>query len=265
MLLGLTEPTSGTARICGYDSTREPLKVKQLAGYVPEKVGFYEELSASYNLAYTARLNGFPDRVIKERMDEALEIVGLSGLGEKKVGAFSRGMKQRLAIADMLIKRPRVAFLDEPTASVDPIGIDEILDMIAEISRERKMTIIMSSHQLPQVQRICNRIAIVSGGHIAVEGRLDKLGVDASGEGKFIIEVELVETTQAILDCIERTEGVIGVERYDNLLYISCQQDIRPRLAKTIVEADGLLMQMKVQSFALEDIYRKYFTGGESV
>ena len=260
MLLGLTEPTSGIARICGYNSAREPLKVKQLAGYVPEKVGFYEDLSASYNLTYTARLNGFPDDLIKKKIGEALEVVGLSGLAGQKVGAFSRGMKQRLAIADVLIKMPKIAFLDEPTASIDPIGINQILDLIARISRERGMTIILSSHQLPQVQRICSRIAIVSKGRVKVEGRLDKLQKEAFGDGQFRIEVQLVETTQAIIDAIQQVDGVLDVARFDDRLLINCQHDIRPQIAKAIVEADGLLMQMNTQSMALEDIYRKYFT-----
>jgi ABC-2 type transport system ATP-binding protein len=262
MLLGLTEPTSGVARICGYNSTREPLKVKRLAGYVPEKVGFYEDLTAGYNLAYTARLNGFPDELIQRRIGEALEVVGLSQLAGQKVGTFSRGMKQRLAIADILIKMPRIAFLDEPTASIDPMGITQILDMIATISRDRHMTIIISSHQLPQIQRICSRIGIISKGRVVVEGRLDQLGRRAPGDGQFRIEVQLVETTSAIIDRIKQIEGVVGVERADGRLLINCRQDVRPQIAKAIVEADGLLMQMNLQSFALEDIYREYFTGG---
>jgi ABC-2 type transport system ATP-binding protein len=262
MLLGLTEPTSGVARICGYNSIREPLKVKQLAGYVPEKVGFYEDLSASYNLAYTARLNGFPEALIKRRIGEALEIVNLSESAGQKVGTFSRGMKQRLAIADVLIKMPKIAFLDEPTAAIDPIGINQILDLIAGISRDRQMTIIISSHQLPQIQRICSRIGIISKGRIVVEGRLDQLGREALGDGQFRVEVQLVETTSAIIDRIRQIDGVVGVERPDERLLISCRHDIRPQIAKAIVEADGRLMQMNLQSFALEDIYRRYFTGG---
>ncbi|OGO23795.1 MAG: hypothetical protein A2144_09080 [Chloroflexi bacterium RBG_16_50_9] len=262
MLLGLTEPTSGIARICGYNSTREPLKVKQLAGYIPEKVGFYEDLTASYNLAYTARLNGFPDSLIKRRIGEALEIVSLAHLAGQKVGTFSRGMKQRLAIADILIKMPTIAFLDEPTAAIDPIGINQILDLIARIARDRQMTIIISSHQLPQIQRICSRIGIISRGRIVVEGRLDQLGREAFGDGQFRVEVQLVETASAIIDCIQRIEGVDSVARCDDRLVINCVHDVRPQIAKAIVEADGSLVQMNLQSIGLEDIYRQYFIGG---
>jgi len=261
MLLGLTEPTSGTAHVWGYNSTREPLKVKRISGYVPEKVGFYEDLAAGYNLAYTARLNGFPEKLVTERVAEALDIVGLSQVTEQKVGEFSRGMKQRLAIADILVKQPKVAILDEPTSGIDPEGITQMLDMIAEIAKERKMTVIMCSHQLYQVQRICNRVGIMANGKMAIEGLLDQLGREALGGGRLRIEVKLAEITSKLIDCIRRIDGVVSVERSEDLLLISCLEDLRPQIAKAIVEANGLLVEMKIQSYALEEIYRKYSRG----
>lgn len=259
MLLGLTEPTSGVARICGYNSTREPLKVKRISGYVPEKVGFYEDLTAHYNLAYTARLNGLSEELVMKRVSEALDIVGLSEVARQRVQEFSRGMKQRLAIADILIKMPKIAFLDEPTAGIDPEGIKEVLDLIAGIARDQKMTVILSSHQLHQVQRICSRVGILAKGRMVVEGSVDELGKEALGGGRFKIEVQLAETTSALVDCIKRIDGVVGVEKSDDLLLISCLEDIRPQIAKAIVDNNGLLVGIKIQSYALEDIYTKYF------
>ena len=258
MLLGLTEPTSGTARICGYNSTREPLKVKRLTGYIPEKVGFYEDLTAGYNLIYTGRLNGFPDKVVRKRVSEALDIVGLSESADQMVGEFSRGMKQRLAIADMLVKMPKVAILDEPTSGIDPQGIVHMLDLIAKISKEKKMTVIMSSHQLYQVQRICKHVGILSQGKLVTEGSLDQMEREAPGGGRFRIEIKLVEITSALIDCIKRIKGVTSVERREDSLLVSCSEDLRAQIAKTIVEANGLLVEMKIQSFTLEDIYLKH-------
>jgi ABC-2 type transport system ATP-binding protein len=260
MLLGLTEPTSGVTRVCGYNSTREPLKVKRIVGYIPEKVGFYEDLSAHYNLVYMARLNGLPDEEIEKRIGEALEFVGLANVAKQRVQTFSRGMKQRLAIADVLVKMPKIAFLDEPTSGIDPEGIREMLDMIGKIARERKMTIIMSSHQLHQVQQICHRVGIMIKGKMVVEGALDQLGREALGGGQYQIEVKVAEITSAIVDSIKRIEGVVNVQRSGDLLLVSCQKDLGPQIAKAIVDNNGLLLQMKVQSYALEDIYRKYFT-----
>ena len=262
MLLGLTEPTSGTAHICGYSSTREPLKVKRITSYIPEKVGFYEDLTAGYNLAYIARLNGLPEDLVMKRVGESLDVVGLSQVAEQLVGEFSKGMKQRLAIADMLIKEPKVAILDEPTAGIDPEGITQMLDLIAEIAKERKMTIIMSSHQLYQVQRICNRVGILVKGQLVVEGLLDQLGREAFGGGRFKVEVKLAEITSKLIDCIRRIGGIVSVERSGDLLLVSCLEDLRPQIAKTIVDNNGLLVSMKIQTYALEDIYMKYFQEG---
>ena len=259
MLLGLTEPTSGSAYIAGYDSTREPLKVKSITGYVPEKVGFYENLTAAYNLAYTARLNGLPEELVIKRVDEALDVVGLSAVAEQEVGEFSRGMKQRLAIADILVKTPKIAILDEPTLGIDPEGINQMLDLIAKIARERKMTVIMSSHQLHQVQQICNRVGIMVKGRLVVEGLLDQLSSKAAGSKHAAIEIKLTETTPAIIKAIKQVDGVLSVESADGVLHISCSRDLRPQVAKAIIDAGGLLVEMKIQSYALEDIYMKYF------
>ncbi len=262
MLLGLTEPTSGVARVGGYNSTREPLKVKRITGYIPEKVGFYEDLTAGYNLTYIARLNGFPEKLVTRKVSEALEIVGLSEVAEKRVGEFSKGMKQRLAIADLLVKTPKVAFLDEPTSGIDPEGVKEILDLIARIARERKVTVALSTHQLHHVQQICHRVGIMAKGRMVVEGRLDELGREALGGGQFRIEVQLGEVTSEIIDRIQQIDGVVSVERSGDLLLISCREDLRPQIAKTIVDNQSLLIQIKIQSYALEDIYMKYFTEG---
>jgi len=259
MLLGLTEPTSGSAHIAGYDSTREPLKVKSITGYVPEKVGFYENLTAACNLAYTARLNGLPEELVIKRVDEALDVVGLSAVAEQEVGEFSRGMKQRLAIADILVKTPKIAILDEPTSGIDPEGINQMLDLIAKIARERKMTVIMSSHQLHQVQQICNRVGIMVNGRLVVEGLLDQLSSKAAGSKRATIEIKLTETTPAIIKAIKQVDGVLSVESAEGVLHISCSRDLRPQVAKAIIDAGGLLVEMKIQSYALEDIYMKYF------
>ena len=260
MLLGLTQPTAGVARVYGFNATREPLKVKRITGYIPERLGFYEDLTAFYNLAYTARLNGLAEELVKKRVSQSLEMVGLAQSAEQKVGQFSSGMKQRLGIADILVKEPRVAILDEPTSGIDPKGINQLLDLISSIAKEQKMTIIMCSHQLQQVQRICHRVGIMQKGIMVVEGKLDDLGKEILGGGQFRIEVKLTEITSAVVDSVSKIKGVLGVERSDDSLFINCAEDLRPQISKVIVENDGLLVQMNVQSYALEDIYMNYFS-----
>ncbi|MBU2027018.1 MAG: ABC transporter ATP-binding protein, partial [Proteobacteria bacterium] len=137
MLLGLTEPTSGTVRVCGFDPARDPLKVKEIIGYLPEHVGFYEDMDARQNLRYIARLNDIPDRISTARIDRLLEEVDLAGEATKKVGSYSKGMRQRLGIAEVLIKESKVVFLDGPTIGLDPDGTNRMLDLIQALSRER--------------------------------------------------------------------------------------------------------------------------------
>ncbi len=261
MLLGLTEPTSGTAYVSGFNTTREPLKVKRITGYIPEKVGFYEDLTASYNLLYTARLNGIKEDKAREAVSLALEKVGLQEKAQANVGTFSKGMKQRLAIADILVKAPRVAFLDEPTTGIDPAGINQMLDLISAIAKEHNMTIVLSSHQLNQVERICSRVGIMSRGKLVVEGSLSQLSKKAGG-GKVTIELQLAEVTGDIVQAIQGLKGVLSVERRDDLLNISAGEDLRRQISRVIQEHNGLVVQMKLQSYALEDIYLKYFREG---
>ncbi|MBC8276078.1 MAG: ABC transporter ATP-binding protein [Chloroflexi bacterium] len=258
MLLGLTEPTSGKARICGFDPTREPLKVKRITGYLPEKVGFYEDLTARENLDYTAALNGLSREVASRKIDELVDMVGLSEMAGHKVGTFSHGMKQRLGIADVMIKDPKVAFFDEPTAGIDPEGIEQVLTLITNMAKQ-KVTVVLSSHQLQQVQKICTRVGILSKGHLVAEGSVDQLGREAIGGGKFRVEVQVSEPTSKLVKSIKSIKGVINVESSGDLLLISCGKDLRPQIARAVVDSECLLVQMKIEEYGLDDVYMKYF------
>jgi len=194
MLLGLTEPTDGTVQVCGFNSTREPLKVKRLTGYMPEKVGFYENMTARENLDFIAQLNHIGYAESQQRIDEILQAVGLTEETDKPVSQFSRGMKQRLGVADVLIKQPKVAIFDEPTAGLDPEGIKQILGLIGGLSKTGT-TVIMSSHRLYEVQRLCHSVGILSKGKIVVQGSIDELSRDALAGGRYRIELETTETT----------------------------------------------------------------------
>jgi len=184
MLLGLTEPSRGEARVCGFNPTREPLKVKRLVGYLPENVGFYQDMTARENLRYVAQLNGIPDEVFSDKIDEALAIVGLSADAHKKAGAFSRGMSQRLGIAEVLIKDPRLCFLDEPTLGLDPDGAIRMIELIERLSRERTITMLICSHNLDQVQRISHRVGIMIKGKLVAMGPMEDLAKEKLGVGK---------------------------------------------------------------------------------
>jgi ABC-2 type transport system ATP-binding protein len=183
MFLGLTEPTSGKVRVMGFDPTRDPFHVKEKVGYLPENVGFYDDMDARQNLRFIARLNRISDRDSTKKIDALLESVGLIEEAKKKVGTYSKGMRQRLGIAEVLVKEPKLIFLDEPTIGLDPDGTNRMLDLIHSLSREKNMTIFLSSHLLDQVQRICGRVGIMIKGNLVAMGPIgelakQKLGVD---------------------------------------------------------------------------------------
>ena len=269
MMLGLTEPAEGSVSVLGFNPNREPLKVKRQVGYLPERVGFYENMTARENLRFIADLNGISYAEANQRADEVLKMVGLTAneimetLGpkrkvEKTVGKFSRGMKQRLGIAEVLIKRPKLVFLDEPTAGLDPKGINQLLDLIADLP-EAGTTVVLSSHQLYQVQRVCHSIGILAKGKMVIQGAIDKLGREALAGGRFHIEVETEKPGEKLLEVIRSIKGVVSVETKDNMLSISTDTDLRRQVSKAIVENNYPLVQMKIREFSLDDIYMKYF------
>ena len=166
MMLGLTEPTSGTVKIAGINSTRHPIEVKRMIGYLPEDVGFYDNMTGPENLLYTARLNGISDSEARTKVAELMVRVGLGEQLKKKTGKYSRGMRQRLGLADVLIKNPEIIILDEPTSGIDPSGVHEFIELIKQLSREEGLTVLFSSHHLEQVQKACNRVGLFNNGRL---------------------------------------------------------------------------------------------------
>lgn len=177
MLLGLSRPTGGTARVCGLDPVREARRIKEQVGFLPENVGFYGDLTAEESLEYVAALNGVDPRKARKTISDVLQIVGLTRDETRRdpVRTFSRGMRQRLGIAEVLIKEPRVLFLDEPTLGLDPDGAVRIMDLIEVLNRERGITVLLSSHHLHQVQRISDRVGIMIEGRMQAQGSVKEL------------------------------------------------------------------------------------------
>jgi ABC-2 type transport system ATP-binding protein len=259
MMLGLTEPTSGSISIGGFNSTREPLKVKRITGYLPERVGFYEDMSAMGNLFYTAELNNIPYREIPKKIDEALEMVSLSQNKNQLVRTFSKGMKQRLGIADVLIKDPMLIIFDEPTEGLDVKVANQILQTILDLNTRKNITFLLSSHQLNLVQRVCSQVGILSKGKLINQGSVESLGRQLFGGGKYRIELELEKVTDEIIEKLNKLEGVVSVTLTDNQLKVVCDKDIRQEISRLISNEGMLLTRMDMKQDALEEIYLKYF------
>ncbi len=256
LLLGLTEPTSGSVRVLGLNPLREPLGVKRRVGYMPDQIGFYDNLSARENLLYTARLAGLSGKEISLRINEALERVRLSHAGGQRVGTFSRGMRQRLGLAEVLLKRAEIAILDEPTSGLDPQSTQEFLELILSLSQEG-MTIVLSSHLLTMVQSVCDRVALFSRGRIGLAGRVADLTSDVLG-GTHVVEVEAqgIDLKSALVD----TPHITGVaELKPGLWRVDADADVRPEIARSVVNAGGALNSMSIRHTTLDEVYVRFF------
>jgi len=259
MLLGLTEPTSGRASVCGFDPTHEPLEVKRRVGYLPENPGFYEDLSARENLLYMARLNRIPEDEASRRTSEVLEQVGLSEDGRRLVREYSRGMKQRLGIAEVLVKNPSAVILDEPTLGIDPDGAIQVLELIKGLNREHRLTVMLSSHQLQQVQQICNRVGIIVKGRLVVQGEMDELGraILKGRQWNFLLDVG--GGTDGLRNSPGSINGVDEIEKHTHGLFLRCTRDVRPDVLSLVARKNLPLLQLRSEDPTLEEIYLKYF------
>lgn len=262
MMLGLTEPTAGTAMVCGYNATNNPIAVKKKVGYMPDSVGFYDSMTALENLAYIGRLNGIPESEVKDRAFEMMKAIGLGDAVDKKTSAFSRGMKQRLGLADVLIKQPDVIILDEPTLGIDPSGVKEFLMLIHQLSRQNGLTVLLSSHHLHQVQQVCDRVGIFVGGKMLVEGSVDKLSRNLFTNENYVVSIILRETPPAGWEeevALRQLDNVQQVTVRDRVVEISCLRDITPDLVRFFVHKGLDVMGVHKKEYGLDEIYEKYF------
>jgi len=256
MLLGLSDISAGQARVFGRDPMREPLAVKRLVGYLPDSVGFYDHLTASDNLRYTARLIGIPAAERRKKIVDALARVGLRDVADKRVATFSRGMRQRLGLAEILMKDARIAILDEPTNGLDPQASIDLLDLIRSL-KSHGVSVLLSSHLLDRVQSVCDRVALFSGGRIALMGTVAELGRAVLGGG-FVVDIEAEGA--GLAERLALIPGVSGVEKTGIAkLRLHADRDVRPEAAAEVVAMQGRLKYLGVQEPNLDAIYTRYF------
>ncbi len=276
MMLGLTEPTSGSARVCNIDPSKKPIEVKRRVGYLPEDVGFYPNRTGMENLVFTAMLNNLSENQAREKVLQTLDRVGLSGAAGKRTGKYSRGMLQRLGLADVLIKDPEIIILDEPTLGLDPSGIKEFLELIAGLSKEEGLTVLFSSHDLHQVQKVCDRVGLFVNGRLLAEGNVESLSRELFKKSPFIIEAEVNYKSKTkiepgekkklkniLINSLKNLEGVTGITSTNDTFKIECSVDLTADIARVIVESGTGLIYLNKKEYGLDDIYYQYFERGE--
>jgi ABC-2 type transport system ATP-binding protein len=256
MMLGLTETSGGSVNVLGFNPVRQPLEVKRRVGYLPDAVGFYDYLTARENLVYTARLLDIPRREASGRIMDALKAVQLDEVADKRVGTYSRGMKQRLGIAEIVMKRAEVAILDEPTSGLDPHATHELLEMIRGL-KKTGVAVLLSSHLLDRVQSVCDRVALFNKGKIALMGTVVELANQVLGAG----HPTLVEASGT--DVAAALRGIEGMQQVvadgDGAWRVVADRDVRAEVAKRIVSAGGSLTRLADLQPSLEEVYTRYF------
>lgn len=258
MLLGLTEPTSGAVRVLGLDPARDPLAVKARVGYLPDAVGFYDELSARDNLSYIARLNGLPRGAVQQRIRAAIDRMGLSEVIDRPVATFSRGMRQRLGVAELLLKEPEIIIMDEPTLGLDPEAAQGFLKLIRDLKHDG-ITILLSSHLLHQVQAVCDRVGLFSHGRMMISGTVKELAQRILGGGYRVV-VEANGDQRAIRAALLALPGVKKIESdISDQFVIVGDRDLRADAASAVVGVGGSLIGLDVEAPSLDEIYATYF------
>ena len=259
MLLGLTEPSAGSASIAGVDCTRNPLQVKRFVGYLPDNMGFYPDMTGRQNLRMTGEMNGLSGELLEARIDELSARVGMAGAVDRKTGAYSKGMKQRLGIADILMKDPDVLIMDEPTNGIDPEGMRELMDLIRELADKDGKTILISSHQLHQIQQICDRVGIFVKGKLVACGQISELGRQLEQEGSFRLEVGAEPGGQELGDALRAVPGALEVEESGEVFKVRSGEDLCDEVARTLLAQGFHLTYLRRCGSDLDEIYSRYF------
>jgi ABC-2 type transport system ATP-binding protein len=265
MLLGLSDPSDGRAEVVGLDPTRDPLAVKRVVGYLPDNVGFYGDLTGRENLRFTCRLNGVPAAEAEDRISSLLVQVGLADAADNPVETYSRGMRQRLGLADVLVKDPDVAILDEPTIAIDPEGVAEMLALIRRLATERGMAVLLSSHLLHQVQQICDRVAIFVDGRVVALGSPGELA-ERLASGSSLVEVGADGDDFGVQAVLASLPGVSSVERDPTdprLWLVSGPGDPRRSVAEAVARGQLVVWHLRRRGDELDEVYRRYFAQAE--
>ena len=263
ILAGFLSPTSGTARINGYDCVTDSLAVRRSLGYLPENVAIYPDLTVTQFLRFAARAKGV---AAKDETGEVDRVAAACGLGEvrgKLVAALSKGFRQRLGLAQALINQPPLLILDEPTIGLDPSQIVEIRQLIKNL--EGAHTVMLSSHILPEVSQLCHRVIIINRGQIVASDTPENLSRQLGHGSRVLLTVAgPVDQVEAALKAVSGVNRVLSQGEGRYLVEADNGQELRPQLARVVVARGWQLLELKSQEFTLEEVFLNLVTEEES-
>ena len=257
LLSCLIAPSEGSASVAGFDIRREALKVREAVGVLTENPGIYDRLSAVENMEFFAEAYGLRDKTERDsRIRELLKFFDLWDRRGDRVGTFSRGMRQKLAIAKAVVHRPEVLFLDEPSSGLDPKAAKDIRDLMEGMSRQEKHTIVLCTHNLEEAERLCSRVMIIRKGAALATGGVEDLRKKLHGAPE--LEVSLEEVNDRLLKATAKLEGVRAVNATvkGTLIYDIDDPEARtPDVVRSLVQAGGRIKSVNILRPSLEDAY----------
>jgi ABC-2 type transport system ATP-binding protein len=256
MMVGLIEPTEGKCLVSGVDVTRNPAQAKRITGYLPDGVGFYGNMTADQNLRYFSKFYGMNDADAARRIGELLNYVGL-GKVEKPVRAYSRGMKQRLGLAQAILNDPEVVFLDEPTDGLDPQGVIQFRKAIKKLSSNGK-TVFFSSHNLEEVRHVCHTIGIISKGKLLARGTPDEVRKKMSTDEAVTIIVKSIGDMPRLTD-----RRIVDATYNNGSAIVKASEDIRADISEELFRKGVRISELRVEDRSLEEIFLESVYGGD--
>lgn len=257
LLNGVLRPSEGAARVLDYNPETQGDELRKHTGVLTESPSLYEQLTACENLRFFGTLYGLPENDLPRRVDEAIELFGLTARANDKAGEFSKGMKQRLALARTLVHQPELLFFDEPTASLDPEAAHQVTELIAHLSHDSRRTVFLCTHNLDEAQRLCDRVAIVNKGRLLAVGTPAQLGRDLF-QGLWVDVALRTPPGDTIPNEMRALPGVTDVTLDDCHLAIQVSgEDAIPSVVAKVVQLGGQIMRVNPRVHSLEDIYFK--------
>lgn len=255
LLNGILPPSGGTARVFGYDPVLDGSEIRRKTGVLTETPALYERLSAHDNLEFFATLQEIPKNDLVQRVDEMLEFFELSHRADDKVETFSKGMKQKLALARALIHKPPLLFLDEPTSGLDPEAVQQVNDLIANLANQNGQTVVLATHNLTEAQRLCDRVAVMNKGRILALGSLKELSQKLWP--MTWVDIKFYKTPSPKLpELIKDHRGVIQALVENDALSVQVEKDeFIPDVVRYLVAQGESIMKVDPRDYTLEDIY----------
>ena len=266
IITGFIPPTSGTATVGGHDVVEHSREARKLVGYLPETVPLYTDMTVKGYLSFAGTLRGMNPKHLKRRIHEVVELCRLGDYANTYIGRLSKGFRQRVGIAQAIIHEPQVLILDEPTIGIDPIQVVETRDLIKDLGREN--TIVLSTHILPEVSMLCQRVLIIHEGQIVAEDSPGNLAERLQGVERLAVEVR--GPASEVAEALRKIRGVVAVSYTDEgdyntfTLQLRRGADVRDDISRAVISNGWGLLGLRLEGMSLEEIFLKLTTSGES-